>query len=276
MKTHDQQRGQQGGYRLPHVLVGFVMLVVSLIHPASAVPVKQGTVKRAKSSTPSKITVFAASSLAPVFTQIVAEFEKQNPLVRVTLSSGGSATLLTQLRNGAPADVFAAADTSTMDAAAKSKVIRGRPIVFARNTLSIVVAKGNPREVKELKHLARKDLVVALGAPGVPIGDYSRAILVKSKVVVKPKTLEASVSGILTKVALGEVDAGIVYVTDIASGDPAKLQGVSIPPKQNTIATYPVAVTRISKNKNSAQLFLDFLASSVARKLLTRAEFLPA
>jgi molybdate transport system substrate-binding protein len=262
MNTDETKRSNQS---LLSIVVSVVLFVIAPLQTSAA------------SSSTTVINVFAASSLASTFEVLVTEFHKVYPTVEVKLNTGGSSTLLTQIKNGAPADVFAVADSSTMDAAVKADLIHGQPMVFARNTLVIVVAKGNPKKVKTLKDLSRKDLIVALGAPGVPIGEYSRAVLAKSKVVVQPKTLEASVSGILTKVSLGEVDAGIVYVTDVATGASAKkVEGVAIAKKQNTIATYPVALTRTSKNKQSAELFTTFLLSSASQKLLARAKFLPA
>ena len=196
------------------VLVVVGALAVSII---AAVSISAGRREsRSKATTPKvNISVFAAASLSAAFTDIVAAFERANPGVTVTLNLAGSSTLVTQIRNGAPADVFASADTANMDLLVREGLVdAASPVVFTRNKLMIVVPTGNPLRVKGLADLGRSEVYVALGAVGVPAGDYGRQVLSRAGVAVAPKSLEPSVSAIVSKAALREIDAGIVYVTD--------------------------------------------------------------
>ncbi len=218
------------------------------------------------------INVFAAASLTAAFTDIAATFEKVNPGVKVTLNFAGSSTLVTQMQNGAPADVFASADTNNMERLAKAKLIDGTAQVFTRNRLMIVVPRGNPLQVQNLADLAKLE-VVGLGADGVPAGDYAREILAKAGVDVKPKTLESSVSAIVNKAALREIDAGIVYVTDVAIDD-YRVDGIAIPDAQNIVATYPIATLVASKNTATAKGFVSFTKGRAAQAILAKYKFL--
>jgi molybdate transport system substrate-binding protein len=219
------------------------------------------------------ITVFAATSLTASFTDIARAFEKAHPGVQVTMNFAGSSTLATQIQNGAPADVFASADTANMDRLVAGKFVRN-PVVFTRNRLMIVVPKGNPLRVNTLADLARSEVFVALGAPGVPVGDYARQILARAGVSVTPKTLESNVAAIVNKAALREIDAGVVYATDVAIDD-YRVDGVAIPDQQNVIAAYPIAVTTSSKNKAAATAFAAFTQTSAAQAVLATYKFLP-
>ena len=236
-------------------------------------PSTAGTL-RAKVVLSGSINVFAASSLTASFVDIAAAFEKANPGVKVTLNFAGSSTLVTQIQNGAPADVFASADPANMDRLTKAKLVNGTPVVFARNRPMIVVPRGNPLRITSLADLAGPEVVVALGAVGVPVGDYARQILGRAGIEVKPKTLESSVSAIVTKAALREIDAGIVYVTDVAIDD-YRVDGVAIPDEQNIVATYPVAALTSSSNKATAAGFVAFTQTSVAQAILANYKFVP-
>lgn len=220
------------------------------------------------------ITVFAAASLTASFTDIAAAFEKANPGAKVTLNFAGSSTLVTQITNGAPADVFASADAANMDKLVNAKVIQGAPLIFTKNKLMIVVPKGNRMRLKGLADLASPDVIVVLGAVGVPAGDYARQILAKAGVTVNPKSLESSVSAIVSKAALGEIDAGIVYATDVAIDD-YRVDGVAIPAPQNVTATYPIGALASSKNPAAATAFVAFTQTSAAQAILAKYKFLP-
>ncbi len=220
------------------------------------------------------LNVFAASSLAAVFTEIGRAFEKANPSVHLRLNTAGSSTLVTQLLNGANADVLATADSVNMDRVRDAKLLTGSASLFAYNTLMIVVPRGNPLRVRVLADLARPEIVVALGAPGVPAGDYARDILRRAGVDVTPKTLEANVKAIVNKAALKEIDAGIVYVTDVDL-DEYRVDGVAIPERQNVVAAYPVAALRASDHLESARAFVTFLQGSAAQAILAKYKFLP-
>ena len=174
---------------------------------------------------PSEIKVFAAASLTAAFTELGQQYTSANGGTKVTFNFAGSQALATQIQQAAPADVFASADLANMD---KVKDLVGTSQNFASNLLAIVVEEGNPKGVKGLDDLARPDLKVVLAAPDVPAGKYAAEILGKAGVAVKPVSQEDNVKAVVTKVSLGEADAGIVYVTDITAGG-AKVEGVDIP-----------------------------------------------
>jgi molybdate transport system substrate-binding protein len=143
--------------------------------------------------------------------------------------------------------------------------------VFAHNRLEIVVAKGNPQGIHSLADLGRRDLVIVLADPSVPAGKYAQQALAKAKVTVRPASLEQQVTGVLSKVALGEADAGIVYVSDIVTS--GKVDGVAIPDTQNVIADYPIAVLKAAKSQTGATQFVDFVLSPDGQALLKAAGF---
>ena len=220
------------------------------------------------------LNVFAAASLTAAFTDIAAAFEMANPGAKVTLNFGGSSTLVTQIVNGAPADVFASADTANMDKLVNAKLIRGTPLLFTRNRLMIVVPRGNRMRVKNLADLANPEVFVALGAVGVPAGDYARQILARAGMTVTPKSLEPSVSAIVSKASLKEIDAGIVYVTDVAI-DEYRVDGIAIPDEQNVIASYPIAGVAPGRNPAAAAAFVAYTQGSAAQSILKKYKFLP-
>jgi molybdate transport system substrate-binding protein len=218
-----------------------------------------------------EIKVFAAASLTGVFTELGGRYTAANHGTKVTFNFAGSQALATQIRHDAPADVFASADTGNMD---KVKDLVGTPQNFAGNLLQIVVEQGNPRDVNGLEDLARGDLKVVLAAEEVPAGKYARQVLDKAGVTVAPVSLEDNVKAVVSKVALGEADAGIVYVTDVAGGGD-KVEAVDIPDDHNVSATYPIAVVRASKSQQKAQAFMDLVRSAEGRRVLERFGFLP-
>jgi molybdate transport system substrate-binding protein len=219
-----------------------------------------------------KINVFAASSLTDAFTKLGARFTQSHPGVKVVFNFAGSQSLVAQIQQGAPADVFASADAATMD---KVKDLVGAPRVFAGNKLEIVVPVGNPQHISGLADLARGDLKVVLAAAEVPAGKYAAEVLAAQHVTVKPVSLEDSVKGVVTKISLGEADAGIAYVTDVSAAE-GQVDGVQIPDAQNVIAIYPIAAVKASEHKAEAQAFIDLVASSQGQRLLRGYGFLPA
>ena len=204
------------------------------------------------------ITVLAASSLTSAYTAIVKDFQQAYPGSTVKFSFGGSSTLVAQIQQGAIGDVFASADQPNMQKAADSGLLAGSPSIFAHNRLEIVVAAGNPKHIAALSDLAHSGLVVVLCAPAVPCGRYSTQALQKAAVTVKPASQETDVKAVVSKVALGEADAGIVYVTDVKAAG-ASVQGVEIPPGVNVVADYPVAVLKDSQNVPLAKAFISYL-----------------
>ena len=222
------------------------------------------------SSGASEIKVFAAASLTAAFNELGLQYTAAEG-TKVTFNFAGSQALATQIQQGAPADVFASADTTNMD---KVRDLVGAPQSFASNLLQIVVEKGNPKGVKGLDDLANPDLKVVLAAPDVPAGKYAAEALDKAKVTVKPVSQEDNVKAVVTKVSLGEADAGIVYVTDVTAGG-GKVEGVDIPEDQNVTATYPIATVKASKTQDKAQAFMDMVLSPEGQQVLKEFGFLP-
>jgi molybdate transport system substrate-binding protein len=220
---------------------------------------------------PAEIKVFAAASLTAAFTELGEQFTAANGGTEVTFNFAGSQALATQIQQAAPADVFASADTTNMD---KVKDLTGIPRNFASNLLQIVVEQGNPRDIKGLDDLADPDLKVVLAAPDVPAGRYAAEALAKAEVAVKPVSQEDNVKAVVTKVSLGEADAGIVYVTDVTAGGD-RIEGVDIPEELNVTATYPIATVKASKAQQAAQAFVDLVLSAEGRQVLGRYGFLP-
>ena len=220
---------------------------------------------------PTEIKVFAAASLTAAFTELGQQYGSANGGTKVTLNFAGSQALATQIQQAAPADVFASADITNMD---KVKDLVGTPQNFASNLLQVVVEKGNPKGVKSLGDLANPDLKVVLAAPDVPAGKYAQQALEKAGVTVKPVSEEDNVKAVVTKVSLGEADAGIVYVTDVTAGGD-KVEGVDIPEELNVVATYPIATVRASKAQDQAQAFMDLVLSAQGQQVLEQYGFLP-
>jgi molybdate transport system substrate-binding protein len=229
------------------------------------------TTSGGSSGSANEIKVFAAASLTAAFTELGQQYTSANGGTKVSFNFAGSQALATQIQQAAPADVFASADTTNMD---KVKDLVGTPQNFASNLLQIVVEKGNPKGVKTLDDLANPDLKVVLAAPDVPAGKYAAEALNTAKVTVKPVSEEDNVKAVVTKVSLGEADAGIVYVTDVTAGGD-KVEGVDIPKDQNVTATYPIATVKAGKAKDKAQAFMDLVLSDQGQQVLKQYGFLP-
>jgi molybdate transport system substrate-binding protein len=218
-----------------------------------------------------ELKVFAAASLTAAFTELGLRFTTTDPGTKVVFNFAGSQALATQIRQGAPADVFASADITTMD---KVRDLVGPPHGFAGNLLQIVVERGNPKGVMGLEDLTGRRLKVVLAAPEVPAGRYAAEALGRAGVTVDPVSLEDSVKAVVGKVSLGEADAGIVYVTDVTAGGD-KVQGVDIPRDQNVPAAYPIAAVGASRHQAQAQAFVDLVRSADGQRVLARFGFLP-
>ncbi|GAA3751747.1 molybdate ABC transporter substrate-binding protein [Salinactinospora qingdaonensis] len=219
-----------------------------------------------------KLTVFAAASLTGAFSDLERRFEDERPGVDVELNFAGSSDLAAQIEQGAPADVFASADTHTMDLVTQSGRAAGDPQIFARNTLQIAVPPDNPAGVDELADLAREGTTVALCAENVPCGAASQTVMAKAELDVAPASWERDVKAALTKVELGEVDAALVYRTDvIAAGDQVK--GIDVPEATTAVNDYPIVVLSDTARPELAQAWLDTVTSPAGSELLTDAGF---
>lgn len=227
-----------------------------------------GTKKDTAAGT-TELTVLAASSLTDVFKTAGTAYEKAHPGTKLTFSFAGSQELAAQVRQGAPADALVTADTATMDRlSAETK----SPSVIARNRLVIATAEGNPKKITGLKDLTDKKLKVVLAAAEVPVGRYSKQILDKQHLAVDPVSQEPNVRAVLSKVELGEADAGLVYRTDAATA-PGKVDAVDIPDAQNAVAAYPAATLKTSRHAAAADAFVDWLGTAQAQKILRKAGF---
>jgi len=220
------------------------------------------------------ITVFAATSLTKAFDKIGAQFEAAHPGVTVKFNYNGSSSLATSINQGAPADVFASAAPKNMETVTSAGNASGTPQDFARNTGEIMVEKGNPKNIKSVSDLANPALKVVVCAPAVPCGQVATAIFKNAGVTVKPVSEEQNVGGVVTKVTLGEADAGIVYVTDVKANE-GKGTGVPIPADQNDITAYPIAQLKDAPNASGAAAFISYVLSPAGQQVLASFGFLP-
>jgi molybdate transport system substrate-binding protein len=217
-----------------------------------------------------KIIVFAAASLKKTFTDISEQFKTENPGASVEFSFAGSSDLVTQLTQGAPADVFASADTKNMGKAAQAGLLAGDPVNFASNTLTIAVAPGNPKKIASFKDLTQQGLNVVVCAPQVPCGSATQTVEQATGVTLNPVSEESSVSDVLNKVTTGQADAGIVYVTDAIG---AGVAAVEFPEAAGAVNTYPIAVLKGSKYPELARKFVDLVTGESGQKVLNAAGF---
>jgi molybdate transport system substrate-binding protein len=226
----------------------------------------------------SQLTVLGAASLTETFQAIGKDFQKQHPGVSVRFSFGPSDGLATQIQNGAPADVFASASEKWMDALAQGPGVSHRAD-FARNRLVLVVPASNPAHIASLSDLARPGLKLVLAAEGVPAGDYGREILanagIENAALANVVSSEVDVRGVLQKVASGDADAGIVYVTDVTPDVAGKVKAIPIADEANVIATYPIAVIDGSEDSSVAGEFVRYVLGP-GQSVLRAAGFLPA
>ncbi|MFG1655982.1 molybdate ABC transporter substrate-binding protein [Micromonospora chersina] len=217
------------------------------------------------------VTVFAAASLTETFTKLGRDFESAHPGTRVVLNFAGSSALATQITQGAPADVFAAASPATMKSVTDAGDAAGPPAVLVRNQLVIAVPEGNPGRVGGLADLARPGLKVALCAEQVPCGAAAKSALDAAGVRLTPATLEQDVKGALSKVKLGEVDAALVYRTDVRAA--AGLAAVEFPESARAVNDYPIVVLKHAGNPDGARAFVEHVRSDAGLAVLTAAGF---
>lgn len=216
------------------------------------------------------VRVLAAASLQPAFDKIRDQLQAERHIYS-SLSFAGTQTLVAQLTQGAPGDVFASADTTHMTTVQNAGLVAGAPRIFAHNRLEIAVAPGNPKHIQGLADLSRPGLVVVLADPSVPAGKYAKEALAKAHVTVRAASLEPQVTGVLTKVSLGEADAGIVYVSDVTTS--GRVDGIAIPDDQNVVADYEIAALNIARSPSNANAFISFVFSPSGQAILKAAGF---
>ena len=220
------------------------------------------------------LTVLAAASLRDVFAKLGDQFEADHPGSTVEFSFGPSSGLATQIVEGAPADVFASASAKTMKTAEDAGAVNA-PVTFATNSMTIVVPKDNPGTVDDVSDLASKDTTVAVCAKDVPCGAAALTVFEQADLDVTPVSEEVDVAAVLTKVSLGEVDAGLVYVTDTALARD-KVTQITLPADVSATTDYPIAVTTESANPALAQQFVDLVTGTIGQDALKAAGFAPA
>lgn len=217
------------------------------------------------------VTVFAAASLTGTFSQLAAEFERANPGATVVLNLGASSALAQQILSGAPADVFAAASPATM-ATVTDAGGAGEATVIAGNTLQIAVPPGNPGGVTGLADLARPELTIALCDEQVPCGAAAEQVFERAGLTSAPDTLEQDVKAALSKVQLGEVDAALVYVTDVLAAG-ARVEGIAFPEAGAVVNDYPLAVLTDAPHPTGAAAFRSYVLSEEGQRVLVEAGF---
>jgi molybdate transport system substrate-binding protein len=242
--------------------------VVGCSSSSSSSPSSSGS---SGSSATGTITVFAAASLTGAFTQLGKQFEAAHKGDTVKFSFGPSSGLATQITSGAPADVFASASPGTMQDVV-SAGDASSPENFAKNTAEVAVPPNNPAKVKSVNDLAKNSVKVALCQPQVPCGVVAAEVFKNVGITVKPVTLQPDVKSVLTQVETGNVDAGMVYVTDVMAAG-SKVTGVAIPASDNASTLYPIATIKGSKHLSEAQAFMNYVLSPTGQQVLTAAGF---
>lgn len=277
------------------LLVAFLVLVilVAACQPAVAPvptvapsPTTAPMPTTAPSSMGGTLTVYAAASLTAAFGDIGKAFEVANPGTKVTFNFAGSQALRTQIQQGAKADVFASADNNNMDPLKTQGLVVGNPQVFTRNRLVVIAPKNNPAGIKELKDLTKAGLKLDIADASVPVGNYTLQVLdklsadstygadFKTQVLARVVSKETDVKQVVSKISLGEADAGVVYTTD-AQVAMDKLMTIEIPDQFNVIAVYPMAIVKGSNNAALAQKFIDYVLSADGQAVLKKYGFAP-
>ena len=250
----------------------FVFVVSALALLAAACGTSTGSATDSPTPLSGTIAVFAAASLTDSFKAMGSSFQQAHPGVMVQFNFAGTPTLVIQIEQGAAADVFASADTTNMDKVNAAGFASGTPLVFAHNQLEIVVAPGNPKGISSLADLSKPGMIYVTEGPTVPAGKYSLQALASAGVKLTPKSLETDVKSVISKIELGEADAGIVYTTDVKAAG-SKVQGVTIPEANNVVATYPVVTVKGSKNTAVDNAFIAYLLSSAGQATLAAFGF---
>lgn len=256
-------------HRLVLVAVGAAVLAAAGCGSADTGPAATGATGDAIDGS---ITVFAAASLKASFTELAEQFERAHPGSDVSLNLAGSSDLATQITEGAPADVFAAADTRNMATIDVAGLLAGEPVDFATNTLQLAVPPDNPAGITSLADAARPGVKTVVCAEQVPCGAATVKVEEAARVELTPVSEESSVTDVLGKVTSGQADAGLVYVTDVVAAGGAVL-GIDVPESVSAVNTYPVAALGDSTDAVTAQAFVDFVSGPEGRAVLRAAGF---
>jgi molybdate transport system substrate-binding protein len=252
--------------RFAVVAAGVVAVAVAGCSSSSSSPSAASS-----SAAPVTITVFAAASLTETFTQLGKQFAAAHKGDTVKFSFGPSSGLSEQITSGAPADVFASAATANMDTVVKAGDA-SNPQNFAKNIMEVATPPNNPANVTSVNDLAKSSVKVALCQPQVPCGVVAAEVFKNAGITVKPVTLQPDVKSVLTQVETGNVDAGMVYVTDVKAAG-TKVKGVTIPAGQNASTLYPIATISSSKHESVAKEFVDYVLSPAGQQVLAAAGF---
>jgi molybdate transport system substrate-binding protein len=247
------------------VAAGLLLALTGCGAPATAAPAADGEVS-------GTVTVFAAASLTGVFTDLGEHLEDEHPGLDVRFNFAGSTALAAQLTQGAPADVFAAADPAQMRVVTGAGLADGTPAVFAGNVLEIAVPAGNPAGITGLAGLADPARTVALCAPQVPCGAAAEEVFAAAGLTAAPDTLDEDVKAALTKVQLGEVDAALVYATDVQAGG-EDVEGIAVPAAADVVNQYPICALAAAPNPVGARAFVDLVRSAAGQAALAAAGF---
>ena len=241
--------------------------------PAATTAASATTASASATTASGSVTVFAAASLTESFNDELGTLKTEQPGLSITYNLAGSGALVTQIQQGAPADVIATADTASMKKLSDAGLVE-TPTTFAKNKLQILVAPGNPKQIKNLSDLARDDIKFVTEDDSVPAGKYAAQALASADVTVNPVSKEVDVKAAVAKVTSGEADATIVYVTDVTAAG-SKGAGVVIPDAQNVVAAYPIAVVKATKNHAAAAAFVTAIVSGSGQRALQTRGFLP-
>lgn len=233
-------------------------------------------VEQSEAQAEGEVQVYAAASLKGAFDELVSQFNEEHPEIKVaTPVYDGSSTLVEQISEGAPADVFASADEKNMDKIVTAGLNTETPQVFATNKVTIAVPAGNPKGITSLEDLADPDVKVVLCAPEVPCGNTAEKLLAQAGVEVDPVSLEQNVTAVATKVAAGEADAGIIYVTDVQAFK-GELEAIPTEVPADLVNLYPIVTLTGATNPAGAQTFIDFVMSDQGQSVLKEFGFGPA
>jgi len=261
--------------KLPRIAIAAGVVVVVVLIASAIALVNAPSQNDSASDNTIEINVLAAASLSRAFTGVAAAFSQANENISVKLSFAGSSTLATQIQAGAPMDVVAMADQVNMQKLASEELIAVSSLqTFAKNRLTIITARNNPRGITSINDLTRSDLTVVLCDLSQPCGRYADDIFTRAGLSISPASRESSVAGVMSRIRTGEADAGLAYVSDAVAD--TSISAVQIPDTSNVVADYPIAIAsqQSSQNLRASQLFVNFIMSSSGQNILKNAGFI--